>query len=197
MPEYPDSVLPTVDTSHIELWFSPAQLRVFHRRRGKFVTLIHSVVTELGLHGRIEHLAVSGPTLGRACLYRKAENPWPSKRLNLEIYLDRYMDARLIRHEFGHEADRWNPEMLFDNDIHERLREHAWALDTAANISLDARLGRLGLGRRRRRDEFLSLLGTHHARFFSELWASPPSTWPEIEALALRLAELRPATASL
>jgi hypothetical protein len=102
----------------------------------------------------------------------------------LEIYLDDYMNRRLLRHEFGHEADRWNPRMQYDGTIETRFRDCPSALDCAANISLDARLGRRGLGRNRRRSEFVSLFGENRIDLFDNSWANPPLDWPAIERLA-------------
>jgi hypothetical protein len=101
------------------------------------------------------------------------------------------MDERLLRHELGHEADRRNPKMLYDSAIHERWKDNCWALDIAANISLDSRLGKFGLGLRRRRKEFLDALGEKHISVFRTSWSAPPQTWPEIEALAQHLLALR------
>jgi hypothetical protein len=168
----------------------------FAANRDAFEALLRRLIVELGLQGQIEVLRICWPREGRTVLYR--EDPWPSKRLNLEMYTDpeKYMDEQLLRHELGHEADRQDPEMLYDPAIEERWK-HCWALsgagkrwkplDLAANISLDARLGGRGLGKKKRLEEFRKIVGKEHGWLFEEAWANPPRTWPEIEGLAKRL----------
>jgi hypothetical protein len=186
-----DGRLPEIDTSHFECgFFSLSQSEQFLRDRPDFINLLHRLIIELQLEGQIERLKVK-PDRCRAELYREPENPWPSKRLCLEIYPDRYMDERLLRHELGHEADRWNPKMLYDPAIEERWKLH-WAFNLAANISLDARLCDGGLGRDLRLKDFRSMLGEDCESVFEEAWTNPPKTWPKIEALASKLSVLRP-----
>ena len=96
----------------------------------------------------------------------------------------------MLRHEFQHEADRRNQEMLYDPAIDERWKKNRWALDVAANISVDARLGERGLGKECRREDFRQAVGGQHEAVFEETWANPPRTWPEIEVLAIKLVEI-------
>jgi hypothetical protein len=183
--------LPEIDTSDFELALSDSQLQQFLQDRHAFVNLLQRLIIELRLQGQIEHLKICEPARGHAEIYREPGNPWPSKRLGLDIYLDRHMDERLLRHELGHEADRWNPEMGYDPAIEERWKGH-WALNLAANISLDARLGDRGLGKELRRSDFRSEVGEDYDSVFEEAWGNPPKTWSEIEALATRLSVLHP-----
>ena len=178
-----------IDTEDLELSLSEPQLRKFRKNRAKFADLVNRLIVELGLQGLIEHLTVCSPAQCRAVLYREIGNPWPSKRVCLDIYIDRYMNERLLRHEFQHEADRRNPEMLYDPAIEERWRNKLWALEAAANISVDARLGKRGLGKEFRRKEFRQAVRGQHDALFEDTWANPPRTWSEMEAVAFKLVE--------
>jgi hypothetical protein len=62
----------------------------------------------------------------------------------------------------------------------------------AANISLDARLGDGGLGKKRRRKEFCQWFGKEYDGFFEEVWENEPATWPAIEALAFKFSKMLP-----
>jgi hypothetical protein len=183
--------MPEIDTSDFELFLSESQGEQFLQDRHAFINLLRRLIAELGLQDRIEHLKVCGPARGRAELYREPGNQWPSERLGLDIYTDRYMDERLLRHELRHEADRWDAEMLYDPDIEEQWRKKPQkqrdCFEMAANISVDARLGRRGLGKQFRRDSFRSIFGNEHESVFEEAWADPPKTWSEIEEFAIKL----------
>jgi hypothetical protein len=171
---------PDIDTTEFEEALSPSDRRRFRADRHRFVRLVQRLIVELALQGHLDHLNVGVPAQGRAELYRRREAPWPSKRLCLDLYSDRYMDARLLRHELGHEADRRNPEMLYDPAAELRWKGGTqWALDVAANISLDARLGDGGLGREWRLQEFRRFFGSEHDSVFDRAWRNPPRTWPE------------------
>lgn len=187
-----DGGFPQIDTEDLELSLSDSQLREFSKNRPGFVQLVNRLIVELGLEGQIEHLKVCSPARCRAELYREHGNPWPSKRVCLDVYIDRYMDELLLRHEFQHEADRWNPEMLYDPAIDERWKKNRWALDVAANISVDARLREQGLGKECRREDFRQAVGGQHEALFEATWANPPRTWPEVEALANKFVEIDP-----
>lgn len=185
--------LPKIDTSDFEYTLSNAELRRFRSYRLAFVRLVHQIVIELKLQGHIEHLNICSPVRCRAEFYRDHENPWPSKNLCLDIYTNKYMDERLLRHELGHEADRRNPDMLYDPTIEERWQgQDYWILEMAANISLDARLGDGGLGKKRRRKESCQNFGKEYDSFFEEVWANAPTTWPSIEALSSKLSKMLP-----
>jgi hypothetical protein len=187
--------LPDVDTGEFEECLATEKRQVFQRERSDFVALVYEIISELGLEGCLDHVTVSGLTWDHALLCRRTEEPWPSRRVLLELYPDRYMDRELLTHEFGHEADRHNPDMLYTNEIEQRFEgDTGWALTCAANISLDARLGDRGLGRERRRTEFVGLLGRRHLALFDENWAHPPLDWPGIAALAEKLLQLQPET---
>ncbi len=190
MSEEKDHHFPEIDTEDFELALSDSQRQQFLKDRPAFVHLLDRLVVELGLQGQIEHLEICKPARCRAELYREPGNAWPSKRLCLDIYPDRYMDEHLLRHELGHEADRWNPKMLYDPAIEERWKR-CWAFNLAANISLDRRLGDGGLGKEMRREDFQAELGEEHGDVFEEVWADPPKTWPQIEALATKLSALQ------
>lgn len=181
--------LAVIDTSHFERgFFSFSKREQFIKDRPAFRKLLQKLIIELHLEGQIEHLKVKCDQ-GRAELYREPGNFWPSKHICLEIYPDRYMDEQLLRHELGHEADRWNPKMLYDPAVEERWKGH-WAFNLAANISLDARLGDGGLGKELNLKEFRSVLREDYDTVFEEAWADPLKTWPEIEALAIKLSAL-------
>lgn len=185
--------LPKIDTSDFELALSDAELMRFYSNRPAFVSLVNQIVIELKLQGHIEHLNICSPAYCRAELYRDHNNPWPSKNLCLDIYTNKYMDERLLRHELGHEADRRNPDMLYDPTIEKRWRgQNFWILEMAANISLDARLGDGGLGKKKRRKEFCQKFGKEYDSFFEEVWANAPTTWPAIEALSSKLSKMLP-----
>ena len=193
MSDRTNSDLPKIDTSDFELALSNVELRSFLSKRLEFVGLVHQIVIELKLQGHIEHLNIYSPARSRAELYRDHENPWPSKNLCLDIYTNKYMDEQLLRHELGHEADRRNPNMLYDPKIEERWRgQNFWILEMAANISLDARLGDGGLGKKKRRKEFCQKFGKEYDSFFEEVWANAPTTWPAIEALSSKLSKMLP-----
>lgn len=184
---------PEIDTKDLELAFkgSDEEMR-FRNKLPEFVKLIHGLIKELSLQGQIEYFAVGVPSRGRAEIFRKPQHPWPQKRLCLEIYPERFMCERLLRHELGHEADRRNPAMLYDPSIEARWKgSQAWALELAANISLDARLGDGGLGKDFRKKDFLEQVGKLHIDYFEQIWENPPRTWPEIEDLANRLLQLK------
>jgi hypothetical protein len=184
--------MPEIDLSDFR---SPraAERIAFNRDRQKFVAMIYRVITELGLVNEIEHLTVHGPINNRAELYRNAPEDWPSRRLQLDIYWHRYLDANLLRHEFGHEADRRNPAMLYDPLIERRWRaKRDTALEIICNLSLDARLGSGGLGRECRLIEFREAFGTERDPIFEAAWQSPPMTWPAMEELACLLRRLVP-----
>ena len=164
----------------------------FRKKLPEFVKLVHRLIKELGLQGQIEYLAVGVPSRGRAEIFRKPQHPWPSKRLCLEIYPERFMCERLLRHELGHEADRQNSAMLYDPAIEARWKcNRSWALELAANISLDARLADRGLGKDFRKKDFLEQVGKLHIDYFEQIWENPPRTWPEIEDLAGDLLKLK------
>ena len=170
----------------------------FLRNKRKFLDLIYRVIKDIGLCGKIEHLTVSTPYSDppRTEICRK-DGPWPSKKLWLYIYEDRcrYMDERLLRHEFQHEADRWDEDMDYDPEIEKlwtRNPTWAWALTLAANISVDARLRERGLGEEFRRENFIQMVGKEHVNIFEDEWKNPPTTWSDIDYLAMRLLELRP-----
>ncbi len=172
--------MPVIDVSHFELELSPGHRRAFR-------DLIYKLIIELHLQNEIEHLELRSPPEPRSVLYRQPYNPWPSKRIVLAIYpVDKYMDEQKLRHELGHEADRRNPEMQSDPDLESRWTK-CGAFEVAANLSLDARLGERGLGPCFRWEEFKDFVGENFQPLFAELWANPPSTWPEIETLAKRL----------
>jgi len=181
-----------MDTTGFETKLSTSQRQRFAEERPAFVRLVRQVIQELDLQDHIDHLTVLLPShdRGRAELFRRKDNPWPSKRLHLEIYADRYMDEQLLRHEFGHEADRRNPDMHYDPAIERRWGDRP-VFNLAANISLDARLDERGLGREFRKAEFVQVMGMYLLDVFRRAWESPPRTWPEIEELARELAELR------
>ena len=182
---------PKICTRGFEDVLSNAELKCFCSHRPAFIKLIHQIVIELKLQGYIEYLNISSPAQDRAALYRT--NPWPSKILHLDIYKDKYMDERLLRHELGHEADRRNPDMLYDPTIEVRWKEANYRIfEMAANISLDARLGDGGLGRKRRQEEFCQKFGKEYDDFFEEAWANAPATWPDIEKLARKLLKILP-----
>ncbi len=190
-----DAGLPEIDTRdfEVDLQPCPSELKRFRENRPAFLNLLHSLIIELKLQGQIEQLKIcapDSPDRSRAELFRKIEHPWPSRRLCLAIYRDRYMDERLLRHELGHEADRPNPEMRYDPAIEERWK-NCWAFNLAANISLNARLGDGGLGRESDRPNFQELVGREHEELFEEAWTNPPRTWPDIEELAKRLLAIR------
>ena len=191
-----DAGLPEIDTHHFEVDLQPClrRLRRFQRDRPAFIKLIQRLVYELELQGKIKQLKLL-LALDRAELYREAGDQWPSPRVSLAIYKDRYMEEQLLRHELGHEADRWNPQMLYDPTIEKRWKHCSWALNVAADISLDARLGKGGLGKTWRRDDFLRMLGKDQEGLFEEAWANPPTTWPAIELLAKRLLAIQAAKA--
>jgi hypothetical protein len=191
--------LPEIDTREFE-WFLepwPSKLRRFRQRHPRFVDLVHKLVIELQLQGKIEHLKIHQSYFGRAELYREVGHQWPGPRVCLAIYKDRYMDKRLLRHELRHEADHWNPEMHYNPEIEQRWKDcwmsavwrgGLWSpLNVAADISLDGRRGTGGLGKEWRREDFHRALGKEHDSLFEEAWANPPTTWPAIEALAKRL----------
>lgn len=183
--------LPEIDTTDFECALSKEQLMSFRRHRPEFIKLIHQIIIELNLQGQIEHLSICSPDRGRSELYRNKKNPWPSKNLCLNIYTEKYMDERLLRHELGHEADRRNPSMQYDASVEERWKgEHQWILEMAANISLDARLGDCGLGKQKRKEEFFQNLGIEHEDLFEEIWTSPPVKWLTIEKIAFKLFEI-------
>lgn len=183
--------LPEIDTSDFECALSNEELRCFRLNRHAFFSLVHQIVKELNLKGHIEHLNICSPDRCRAELYRNHENPWPSKNLCLDIYTNKYMDDRLLRHEFKHEADRRDPNMRYDPIIEERWKgKKNWILEMAANISVDARLGDSGLGKKRRQEEFNQNFGKEYDALFEEVWADPPATWPDIEALATKLSKI-------
>ena len=184
---------PIIDTKDFELGLSDTKKKEFQGNKEAFKRLIKQVITELKLNGYIEHLKICSPPQNRAVLYRDCENPWPSKTLCLDIYSDKnkYMCTRLLRHEFGHEADRQSPGMLYDPSIEKRWRKCRWVFEMAANISLDARLGDLGLGKEKRLKEFQIEIGTKHINFFEEQWTNPPQTWPAIEDLANKIYKLK------
>ena len=64
-------------------------------------------------------------------------------------------------------------------------------LELVANVSLDARLGDLGLGKDKRKKEFHDLVSERHDELFEDIWTRPPTTWPQFEQLATRFARLR------
>ena len=153
-----DAGLPEIDTREFE-WFLepwPSKLRRFRQRHPRFVDLVHKLVIELQLQGKIEHLKIHQSYFGRAELYREVGHQWPGPRVCLAIYKDRYMDKRLLRHELRHEADHWNPEMHYNPEIEQRWKDcwmsavwrgGLWSpLNVAADISLDVRRGTGGLG---------------------------------------------------
>lgn len=185
---------PEIDTTCLELMFRGDETReeLFQQTRSELEALLFRLIDELGLRHKIQHLKIKPQSRDRNELYREPGNPWPSRRISLDIDSDRYMCERLLRHELGHEGDRWNPRMLYDPAIEERWpNQERWALELAANISLDARLGEGGLGKEFRRKDFLAAIGRQHAAFFEDNWQNPPQTWPEIEELAHKLLELR------
>ena len=184
-------VLPEIDTSDFECALSNEELRSFRLHRPAFVRLVHKIVIQLDLQEHIKHLNICSPDRCRAELYRDKNNPWPSKNLCLDIYKDKYMDEKLLRHEFGHEADRRNPKMRYDPMIEKRWEgAKFWILEMAANISLDARLGDGGLGKKKRQEEFCLNFGQEYDALFEEVWANAPATWPDIEKLATKLSKI-------
>lgn len=183
--------LPEIDTRDFLLGLSKKEQRCFRSQLPAFVSLVHQIIKELNLQGHIKHINICSPDRCRAELYRNHENPWPSKNLCLDIYTDKYMDDRLLRHEFMHEADRRDPEMKYDPAIEERWKgEKYWILEMAANISVDARLGDSGLGKKRRQEEFNQNFGEEYNALFEEVWGAPPATWPDIVALATKLSKI-------
>ena len=186
----PPPGMPVIDTSEFQS-FHEREYAAFQENRDRFVCLIYRVIGELGLENQIEHLTVRGHTTGRAMLYRNLSDPWPSKRLNLDLYFDRFLDRKLLTHEFGHEADRRDPSMLYDPEIEERWKED-YALEIVCNLSLDSRLGSRGLGKECRLIEFRKGFGDHLDSVFEVAWARPPASWPEMEELALKLRALSP-----
>jgi len=188
--------LPEIDTSDFEASFnfeSPEQ-KLFLEKRQEFKQLIFQIIEELDLLGKIESLAICSPATGRAMLYREKKDPWPSKKLCLDIYTDRYLDENLIRHEFMHEADRWNPDMKYDPEIERKWggsQEHEKAVfETILNISVDSRLANRGLGKEKRRKNFHELMGKEFDELFEDIWASPPNNWPEFEKVTIHLLKL-------
>lgn len=180
--------MPDVDTSELG-----ECLKCFGKppiNHAAFVDLIHKIVRELNLRGKIVGIKVKGPMLSRAQLYRERENPWPSPYVVLDLYLDRYLEENLIRHEFGHEADRHDPTMGYDPEVEIRWRRLPCVFDLAANISLDSRLAPRGLSKAKRIAEFQDVLGFSDDVWFEKLWANPPRTWAAISELA-RLFEQR------
>ena len=163
--------------------------KCFLRNKRKFLDLICRVIKELGLCGKIEHLTVytpfSDPPHTEIC---RMDGPWPSKKLRLYIYKDRcrYLNERLLWHEFQHEADRWNKDMHYDFKTDKEWNNH-WAWNLAANISVDARLGKRGLGEEFRREDFIKTVGSEHVNIFENAWTNRPETWPEINKLAKKL----------
>lgn len=105
----------------------------------KFINLIKSIIEELDLTGKIDYITV-GAHLGQNAIYRTLENPWPEKKLHVSIEFKKWLDENLLRHEFGHEADRHNPDMHYDPEIENNWKGR-WEFNLAANISLDSRLG--------------------------------------------------------
>src|ERR1044072_265013 len=124
-----------IDTDDYELSLDEDVLEQFLADRSVFIDLMRRIIDELGLTGYVEHLTVSFPAQGRAEIYRDRDYPWPSTRLCLDLYPGRHLDERLLRHEFGHEADRRNPAMGYDPTIETRWKGNN-AFEMAANVSL-------------------------------------------------------------
>ncbi len=191
--------MPYIDTSEFEDEMGESQRIEFEIHRDNFILLIRNIIDELGLAEHIELVKVYSPAGGHAALWRENSDEWPSPKLNLDIYTDknRYLCANLIRHEFGHEADRHNSEMHYEPAIEKRwMNGPNWNLfHLIVNISLDSRLAEQGLGKAERRREFDQVRKEHpeffegQPNFFEDTWNNPPSTWPAIEALTRKLTE--------
>jgi hypothetical protein len=174
-------------------WLDHPQKTRFLAKRLEFIALVHKLIAELSLECMIDHLTVRIPDGENDpnVLYRVGI--WPSKQLVLEIHADRYLDEQLLRHEFGHEADRHNTTMRYDPKIEEEWKtpKERWNIfNMAMNISLDARRSTRGLGFRRRFREFRCKFGKDYDQLFRKWWANPPNTWPEIANLATELNKL-------
>ena len=189
---------PEIDTEYFELHLRGDEEATerFRNNKQSFLNPIYRVIKELNLCGKIEHLTVSASE-SHECSQICPYDPWPSKRLWLYIYKHRYMEKELLRHEFQHEADRWNKDMGYDNEIEKQWKRNptwTWALNLAANISVDARLDkhRQGLGKAIRRKDFIDEISKECLDIFEHAWENPPTTWQDIDDLAMRLVELRP-----
>ena len=181
--------LPDIDTKDLKY----AMVEIYSRRFDEqaFKLVLCKIIRELDLQGKIETIKVFA-TDGRAQFIPDKTEKGLRKFRNLgfDIYPDeRYLDEKLIRHELQHVADRFNPAMEYYSEIDNPER---WdqAMNLAANISVDARHGELGLGELFRWEkEFRPFLDDK--ALFDKEWTNPPKTWPEIEALAIRLLELK------
>jgi hypothetical protein len=180
---------PKIITEDFELGLDEPDCTLFKKKRDNFISLIEQIIEDLDLTGKIEKLFICPPDRRRAEIYRAPNMPWPSKILFMDIYNDRYLDENLLRHELGHEADRWRPEMKYDPEIENRWQGR-WELELAANISLDSRLGDGGLGKEKRKADFLHSVGLDHMDIFEEAWNNPPVTWIEMESLANKFSDL-------
>ncbi len=148
---------------------------------------ILQIMDEFSLQDHLDRVSVGSPDRGRAELFRAGDRPWPSREVVLLIYPCRWNDDRLLRHEFGHEADRHNPAFGYDPSPEGRAfpkGRRANALNLAWDISLDSRLNPRGLTKEHRLADFLRMRVGGHPRF-EDLWAHPPRTHAEVLNLAL------------
>jgi hypothetical protein len=126
---------PEIDTIDFELGLGEEQLEQFKKERPAFIEKIYRLIRELQLEGKIERLKICSQTQMRAVLYREPVDPWPSNKICMELYPDKYMDEGLLSHELGHEADRHNSSMQYDPEIESRWKDRG-ELEIAANLSL-------------------------------------------------------------
>jgi hypothetical protein len=185
--------MPEIDTEDFELELSPDdELEEFKRKRTEFLNLIYDLIRELKLEGKIEILKICSPAKQRNEIYREPKNSWPSKKICIDICHKKYMNKALLSHELGHEADRHDPSMQYDQDIESRCKNQ-WEFEMAANISLDARLEKrkLGLGKSYRWKEFHQCF-PEQKKIFDDYWATPPDTWSKIKKFANKLKKIKP-----
>ena len=159
---------------------------------GAFEKLIHMVICEQKyLVGKIKTITACTPPLhchAEITFPREGGKPlWDN--LEFHIYTDnRYLDEKLIRHEFKHLADRFDPSMAY----YPQIDDGSWdcAMNIAANISVDVRLAGKGLTREDNQAEFQKHIEVNDKVSFENLWDDPPLTWRAIEDRAIQLRPL-------
>lgn len=181
------------------------ELRYTHRKieGDTFKKLLRKVLKELNLYSKLEYIEVNGSDEDRAQLYRERENQWPSPKVELDIDIDRYLNKQLLMHEFAHEADRWDENFKYNDQIDkkfaplkgnqkdEKYKEYN-AYNLAWNISIDSRRSPKCLSKEYRFKEYKDYFEPKNYKdypkvgddWFEELWANPPKTHCEIVGLA-------------
>ena len=157
-----------------------------------FESLVKKIIRELDLVGKIKTITAFGPRLRCAQLIPNGRGNGLKifRDLEFDIYPGRYLDEKLIRHEFQHLADRYDPDLKYYPEIDDGRWDYA--MNIAANISVDKRLAGRGLTRGENLAAFAKYLGSNHdPAWFDELWDKPPLTWRAIEDLAIKLRPLK------